>query len=76
MSNEIKLESGPHHFEEGEVDDGPHPKGRGSWYYIEIHYCPVCGSTRTFRERQDSPRPEHWDDRHGYHEFYDYCDAL
>lgn len=46
------------------------------WYYITVHYCPLCGREETFRERRFDPRPEDWKDRHEFLERWDYCGAL
>ncbi len=43
------------------------------WYLITLHYCPVCGASRLFRERQYSKKPERWEERHVTRDFYDWC---
>lgn len=44
----------------------PHPKGKGCWYYIEIHACPICGRSETFRERRYGVRPDDPRERFAY----------
>lgn len=46
------------------------------WYFISTWECPICGRSKTYRERQYTPRPEAWEDRHEYREVWDYCDAF
>jgi len=48
-------------------------KHRPHWYFITVHYCPVCGFSEEFRERRYSSRPEKWEDRHEFKEMYDWC---
>lgn len=43
------------------------------WYKVYIHYCPVCGSEKRYRERQYSLRPEKREDRISWSDYYDYC---
>lgn len=38
------------------------------WYKTTVHYCPICGSDETFRERVYQ-KPDKWE----WHEYYDYC---
>lgn len=45
------------------------------WYYIIEDYCPVCGVTDVTRQRMYSERPEAWEDRHRFMEFYDWCEG-
>ncbi len=59
-----------------EYDDSfAHPKGKGEWYFISTHACPVCGRESVVRERREAPKPVDWDDRHEYCDVYDCCDA-
>jgi hypothetical protein len=46
------------------------------WYLITIYECPACGSTKQYRERQYTPRPPRWEDRHICEVHYDWCDAF
>jgi hypothetical protein len=45
------------------------------WYFIHEDYCPVCGRSDTARERAYTPKPDNWEDRHAYHESYDWCEG-
>jgi hypothetical protein len=40
--------------------------GKGCWYYIAIHECPVCGAGREYRERRPPPRPANDSERYEY----------
>jgi len=42
------------------------------WYICYVHYCPVCGHERRFRERVYEKPENYWI----WEEFYDWCDAL
>lgn len=50
------------------------PAKRPYWLFITTDFCPQCGSTRTYRERRYTPRPERWEDRHEDNEVWDSCD--
>ena len=46
------------------------------WYRIYIGECPVCGRSKSYRERVYSPRPEKREDRYVWlsdQETYDGC---
>ena len=45
---------------------GPHPKGKGSWYFTYISECPICGRGRTERKRRSGVKPEDGRDRVEY----------
>lgn len=47
---------------------------REHWYFIYVTCCPACGRCEEVRERRYGPRPEAWEDRHEYSEFWDYCE--
>ena len=47
---------------------------RRYWILVTRYECPVCGSGRTYRERQYTPKPADWNNRHAYEVHYDYCD--
>jgi hypothetical protein len=34
------------------------------WYMIYEDECVLCGRHDIWRERQDTPKPEKWEDRH------------
>jgi len=48
------------------------------WYKITIHYCPVCGKSKEYRERRYGKRPKDIGyqpnpERFEFVEMYDYC---
>ncbi len=50
---------------------------RKFWILFEIHECPVCGSSTTYRERvYDRPKPKWAAQRYKQVVAYDWCDAL
>lgn len=46
------------------------------WIKTTVDYCPVCGSSDTYRERMPLPKPEDPAMRYFMEEHYDWCDAL
>lgn len=50
--------------------------GKGSWYKIIIHECPICGGGKTYRERRYSNKPDTIWDQYERVIAYDYCNAL
>ena len=48
-------------------------KSRGYWYLYTVHECPVCGYGEIYKERQTTPKPSKWEDRHKWSAYYDYC---
>lgn len=53
-----------------------HPKGKGSWYFISISECPVCGRGDEVRERRYTEKPTDPHERYEFLIIYDYCDTL
>lgn len=53
-----------------------HPKGKGCWYFISYHECPICGRGPTYRERRWTRKPKRWQERQEFIFKYDYCDVL
>ena len=47
------------------MEPQPTPKPK-YWYFIIYYECPVCGRQETLRERQSTPRPPRWEDRHEF----------
>lgn len=47
--------------------------GRGCWYFVEVHECPVCGKCDIYKERQYTKKPKEWVERNKIYEYYDYC---
>jgi len=48
-------------------------------YWIRFNYyeCPICGRGDEIRERvYGRPKPENSQERHIFHEHYDWCDVL
>ena len=46
------------------------------WYFIWYGECPVCGSSKGYRERRYTPKPEEATERYGYlpqNQTYDHC---
>lgn len=43
------------------------------WYKFTTHTCPVCGSSKTTKERQTSPKPAAAYLRYTEVDVYDYC---
>lgn len=50
--------------------------GKGCWYFITYHDCPVCGRLDETRERMYGPKPEKAEETHEQIEFYDYCEGM
>jgi len=44
------------------------------WYKFWYHYCPLCGRTQTFKERQYSKKPKEGQKRHIFKEIFDWCE--
>lgn len=44
------------------------------WYLYTTFYCPACGGSTTYKERQYTPKPKEYRDRHIEIEAWDYCD--
>jgi hypothetical protein len=46
---------------------------KSHWYKIVRNICQVCGDGDEYRERQNTPRPKKWEDRHESHVAYCGC---
>jgi len=44
------------------------------WYKFWYRYCPLCGRTQTFKERQYSGKPKDMRERHIFEEVFDWCE--
>jgi hypothetical protein len=46
------------------------------WYFTEIHWCPVCGREKRYRERRHDAKPPRQKDRIKHVQMYDGCEGL
>ena len=43
------------------------------WIFKYINYCPLCCSTKEYRERRYTKKPKSFIKRLEFEEIYDYC---
>ena len=48
-------------------------RGKKYWYLYTTYYCPACGSETTYKERQYTPKPKSFLERHVWIEYWDGC---